>query len=441
MIQLPKCTTKNGFHKTEKKIYTDFLFDEEEDSFPEWIDTLSDVIKNLIYEKKEIWFQDDLSLDDIEYAWQDSLRKYKRKFHLFRCFVKKPRNISFNNLIMIYDEDGNNLTLDDVKPENQVIPLVQLSGLKFTTHSFSLQFNLKQLMVIKNIKVQTKRLISLQNETVSEVPTRQNVSTIVDNESEIKDKETTQELSSDKKELFSNNNVNNINNVNNDNNDNNDNVKLSILEVQDLGKNLIDNKETLEKSNLNNELSNSIQSAPEKSLESLNENDKNTNLEVKTLDSSTNNLNDPNLNLNKESSENNNNNSDDEEMDTNKDSSQTETESDNLNEDTNELTNEQNNKETTQIMEDETYNLTKSDTLKDLGLNEIIIEPTLEGEPIKLRNPNEVYIEIYQEARRRAKEAKKMAIEAFLEAKRIKNKYMLDEIESSDDDLEYMIEQ
>ena len=181
---------------------------------------------------------------------------------------------------MIYDEDGNNLTLDDVKPENQVIPLVQLSGLKFTTHSF--QFNLKQLMVIKNIKVQTKRLISLQNETVSEVPTRQNVSTIVDNESEIKDKETTQELSSDKKELFSNNNVNNINNVNNDNNDNNDNVKLSILEVQDLGKNLIDNKETLEKSNLNNELSNSIQSAPEKSLESLNENDKNTNLEVKT---------------------------------------------------------------------------------------------------------------------------------------------------------------
>ena len=91
-------------------------------------------------------------------------------------------------------------------------------------------------------------------------------------------------------------------------------------------------------------------------------------------------------------------------------------------------------------MEDETYNLTKSDTLKDLGLNEIIIEPTLEGEPIKLRNPNEVYIEIYQEARRRAKEAKKMAIEAFLEAKRIKIN-ILDEIESSDDDLEYMIEQ
>jgi len=56
-----------------------------------------------------------------------------------------------------------------------------------------------------------------------------------------------------------------------------------------------------------------------------------------------------------------------------------------------------------------------------------------ETEPMKLKKPTEVYYEIYRKARKKAREAKKKAISAYLEAKRIKNTYLLDEIVSSDE--------
>ena len=46
-------------------------------------------------------------------------------------------------------------------------------------------------------------------------------------------------------------------------------------------------------------------------------------------------------------------------------------------------------------------------------------------------------MEIYKEAKKKAQEAKKHAIQAYLEAKRIKSLYLLDEIESSDDELDF----
>ena len=50
------------------------------------------------------------------------------------------------------------------------------------------------------------------------------------------------------------------------------------------------------------------------------------------------------------------------------------------------------------------------------------------------KKPQEVYIAIYKVARRKAKEAKRAAISAYLEMKRIKNKYLLEEMDSSDDE-------
>lgn len=71
-------------------------------------------------------------------------------------------------------------------------------------------------------------------------------------------------------------------------------------------------------------------------------------------------------------------------------------------------------------------------------MNEIeILPPSENTDIVKLKNPNEVYMEIYKEARRKAKNAKKHAIQSYLEAKRIKSLYLLDEIESSDDDMEF----
>jgi hypothetical protein len=68
-----------------------------------------------------------------------------------------------------------------------------------------------------------------------------------------------------------------------------------------------------------------------------------------------------------------------------------------------------------------------------------LVDLKLEGlnDSIELKKPNEVYYEIYKIAREKAKRAKKAAIESYLEAKNIKIKYMLDDLDESDEDEHY----
>ena len=67
-------------------------------------------------------------------------------------------------------------------------------------------------------------------------------------------------------------------------------------------------------------------------------------------------------------------------------------------------------------------------------LTEFNLDSSLENlETIVLKKPNQVYYEIYQKAREKAKEAKKVAITAYLEMKNIKKTYMLDDIDDMDD--------
>ena len=53
-------------------------------------------------------------------------------------------------------------------------------------------------------------------------------------------------------------------------------------------------------------------------------------------------------------------------------------------------------------------------------------------ETISLKRPNQVYYDIYKEARKKAKEMKKQAVQAYLEAKNIKKTYMLEDDSDSD---------
>ena len=85
----------------------------------------------------------------------------------------------------------------------------------------------------------------------------------------------------------------------------------------------------------------------------------------------------------------------------------------------------------------EELNSDNSNTLEKKDINEIKLEyPDDGGDTLALKKPTEVYLAIYIAAKRKAKEAKRAAIQAYLEVKRIKNKYMLDEIESSEDEFE-----
>ena len=60
--------------------------------------------------------------------------------------------------------------------------------------------------------------------------------------------------------------------------------------------------------------------------------------------------------------------------------------------------------------------------LEDLSSNDKVI----------LREPSEVYYQMYRDARQKAKMAKELALSSYLEAKTIKNTYMLSNIDDSD---------
>ena len=74
------------------------------------------------------------------------------------------------------------------------------------------------------------------------------------------------------------------------------------------------------------------------------------------------------------------------------------------------------------------------DTSDSLGLVELDTENLKADDSISLKKPTEVYEEIYREARRKAIEAKKYAITAYLTANRIKELYSLEGIMDSDED-------
>ena len=76
--------------------------------------------------------------------------------------------------------------------------------------------------------------------------------------------------------------------------------------------------------------------------------------------------------------------------------------------------------------------------LSEVNMN-INLENSLDS--IKLKKPNQVYFELYVEARKKAKLAKKNAILAYLEAKNIKKTYMLENINDSDSDFDAEIDE
>ena len=62
-------------------------------------------------------------------------------------------------------------------------------------------------------------------------------------------------------------------------------------------------------------------------------------------------------------------------------------------------------------------------------------------ETFTLKKPNQVYFDLYKEARNKAKLAKKQAIIAYLEAKNIKKTYMIDNLDDSESDFDAEIDE
>ena len=368
LIQTPKCSTKNGIHKTEKKIYCDLLFTNDDEDFIKWIQTLETTVKNLIYEKRDLWFHNDMDHDSIDYHWQNLLRTYKGNKSLLRCFFSKPKGLNRSRLVQIYNEEEETLTIDDVTNTSQMISILEISGLKFTSQSFQVEFVIKQMMLIKNKPLFSKCLIKINT------PPKQDA---IDSNTAPHDSDAESDI--------------------------------SIEDAQDTTDKLID--PSIEDKKIEENTTHLVEETS--NIKDVSEN----NMTLEIVDENT--VVDEEIETEKK------NNEKDNQEKVEVDLSKNEVQKMEENLEKMEKTIEQS------VAQEES--LDKYDIMNEIE----ILTPSETTDSVTLKKPNEVYMEIYKEARRKAKEAKKNAIQSYLEAKRIKSLYLLDEIESSDDDLEF----
>ena len=162
-IETPKCSTKQGFVKNGKKIFSDLMFDNSNEDFINWIENLETLCQKLIYEKGDAWFQNKLELDDIETAFTSALRIYKSgKYYLMRVNVKMNYNTNIP-LVKIYNESEVPLTTEDVNSNTNIISIIEVQGIKFTSRNFQIELEMKQAMVLNTYEMFENCLIKKSN--------------------------------------------------------------------------------------------------------------------------------------------------------------------------------------------------------------------------------------------------------------------------------------
>ena len=336
-IQTSKSLTRQGFVKTGKKYYCDLMFDKNSETLIHWFENLEEKCHKLIYEKKEAWFQGNLEENDIETAFNPLIRVYKSgKFYLLRTNVKNSKDD--NPAVKIYDEKEIKLSISDITPESEIISILDIQGIKFTSRNFQIEIEIKQVMVLdkepifESCLIKTNKKVEKPLEEISE----ENLHTEDILPEEVIEKTTLEESSK----------VNEL--------------KTDELKVEE--PKFIDSLECLE--------------------------------EIEPLDL-----------LQHE---------------------EPKTEEENISF----------NIEFDDLMEDIQENNNELREISNIDLNLDKIDST-----ITLKKPNQVYFDLYKEARNKAKHAKKNAILAYLEAKNIKKTYMIENINDSDSDFDAEIDE
>ena len=341
LIQTPKSLTKQGFVKSGKKVYTDLMFDNNDTVFINWIENLESKCQELVYLKRESWFETKLEKDDIETAFTSPFKIFKSgKYYLLRVNVKPN--------LKIYDEMNKIIQTESITNDKTIISILEIQGLKFTSRNFQIEIELKQSMVVSPdpfldecfIKTPKKtQPIKEENINIKEqLPKEQLPKEQLPNKLNNIIKQSVEDLKTKPKELEFTNNKFEVD----------ESIDLEVVFDKPLEKKTLP-KATLPKATLPKAINNNNIDLEEANIV----------LDVEELE-------DPSI-------------------------------------------------------------------LKEVDLS-CTLDNTLET--LQLKKPNQVYYEIYQNAREKAKDAKKNAIVAYLEMKNIKKTYMLDDIDESDSEFE-----
>ena len=82
--------------------------------FIEWIEKLESICQDKIDAKKELWFQNDFTRDDIETMMTPIARMYKsNKYALIRSYINENKHTGKDKCI-VYNENEINVDLENI---------------------------------------------------------------------------------------------------------------------------------------------------------------------------------------------------------------------------------------------------------------------------------------------------------------------------------------
>jgi hypothetical protein len=146
-IQPPKCSIKQIQSKTGKKIYCDVIFQQENENFIRWMESLEKKSQKMIYAHRDEWFESPLDLEEIECSFASPMKIFKAgKSYVVRTSVP-VKNGQVN--LKIYDEDEKDVQIDAIKENTQVMVILEIQGIRCSASSFQIEIELKQMMVMK----------------------------------------------------------------------------------------------------------------------------------------------------------------------------------------------------------------------------------------------------------------------------------------------------
>ena len=155
-IQTPKTMSKQGIVISGKKAHIDLLVSssDADTEFVEWIANLEKRSIELLYEKRHLWFTQELDYTDIENSMASPIRSFRNGNFLLRVTLEPSRHITAHTepfACKVFDERKSVVSPDYIKAEQNIISIIEFQGIKFTSRSFQIELILRQVLVIPDI--------------------------------------------------------------------------------------------------------------------------------------------------------------------------------------------------------------------------------------------------------------------------------------------------
>lgn len=147
-IQLPKCQTKQGLVDIKGTKFCDLMYERSvNEELLSWLEQLEYACQDKLCEKKDLWFQTELSRDDIELMMSPLMRLYQSgKYILIRTSLTAQKINGLDKSIA-YNEQEVTIDLDKLDATDYIVPLLIIHGIKFSARSFELDIRLAQMLI------------------------------------------------------------------------------------------------------------------------------------------------------------------------------------------------------------------------------------------------------------------------------------------------------